>query len=66
MVPSMGKWEKASIILTIIFGVLMLTCLILEFVNVPILAKQIVVSITAVYALTCLIIFGIKKKVLSI
>lgn len=66
MVPCMGKWEKASIILTIIFGVLMLTCLILEFVNVPILVKQLVVSITAVYALTCLIIFEIKKKVLGI
>ena len=65
MVPSIGKWEKTSIILSIIFGVLMLTCLILEFVNVPILVKQIVVSVTAVYALVCLIIFTLKKIYLS-
>lgn len=62
MVPVMGKWEKASIILSIIFGVLMLTCLIFEFVAVPVLVKQIIVSVTAVYALVCLIIFTLKKK----
>lgn len=66
MIPYMGKWEKASIILSIIFGALMLACLILEFVNVPILAKQIIVSVTAVYALVCLIIFALKKKYFGI
>lgn len=53
--------SKVDKILCIIFGVLMIACLVLEFVPVVPLARQIVVAITAVYALGCLIYFEVRK-----
>lgn len=56
MVPSI-KMSKLDIVLTIIFAVLVVTCLVLEFVPVLSWIKALIGGITGVYALACMIFF---------
>lgn len=55
------KLTKVDIILTAIFLLMVIACLILEFVNVPPFARAIVGGVTGVYALVCMLYFKFKK-----